>query len=334
VIRLAPHSCVRYRSLEASCRRCAESCPVGAIEPKPLGLGIDPDACVDCGACMGSCPTEALELPFLRPIDFAFSFLRSEEEVISCKRNFSCLAGLGSEYLIALGVAKRVVLDVGHCRGCRIEEPCFGRIEEQVAIANYVLEAIDREPVAMEPLGVEPGRRDFFGALARGVAGLGEETATKPDPQKMRQKELPPKRKLLQAVLAQAEPPGKYRYLENEHLDFISDKSIDRSCDDCSLCYRLCPTGAIFEAKGAIRFRPLDCVRCHLCHDVCQRGSLGFEEYFDTKELFEPRARELIAFVVEECEDCGAPFVRVENERLCPRCRAEEDDAKELWGLS
>jgi len=341
VIELAAHRCVRYRSTEATCDACAHVCPTKAITPLPTALSIDEAACIDCGACMGVCPTEALSLPHLLPIDFAFSFLQSDEEIISCKKNFACLAGLGSEYLVALGLGKKVVLDVGHCGECEIKEPCFGAIEEQVARANYVLEAIDRDPIEAKPLAVEPAseRREFFSTLAKGAARLKREFGMEEegvDTQKIRQKELPPKRKLLRALLAQTEPPAAYRYLENEHLDFISDKEIDQRCDNCSICYRLCPTGALFgsERGDRILFRAIDCVRCGLCHDVCAPKSIGFSDYFDTKELFEPEVKELARFNLVRCEDCGAWYTYLgEDEMLCPRCRAEESDAKELWGL-
>lgn len=46
---------------------CAEVCPVDCIHPGPGEDGIehttilyvDPDECIDCGACMEACPVEA-----------------------------------------------------------------------------------------------------------------------------------------------------------------------------------------------------------------------------------------------------------------------------------
>jgi NAD-dependent dihydropyrimidine dehydrogenase PreA subunit len=48
-------------------RSCVEECPVDCIIEGDRLLVIDPDECVDCGACMPVCPVSAIygedELP-------------------------------------------------------------------------------------------------------------------------------------------------------------------------------------------------------------------------------------------------------------------------------
>ena len=39
---------------------CISECPVNAISEGDIYV-IDPDACIDCGACAGVCPTGAIE---------------------------------------------------------------------------------------------------------------------------------------------------------------------------------------------------------------------------------------------------------------------------------
>jgi ferredoxin len=39
---------------------CVEVCPVDAFHAGPNFLVIDPDACIDCGACVPACPVEAI----------------------------------------------------------------------------------------------------------------------------------------------------------------------------------------------------------------------------------------------------------------------------------
>ena len=43
------------------CGACVDSCPVEAISEGEEKYIIDADICVSCGACAGSCPTEAIE---------------------------------------------------------------------------------------------------------------------------------------------------------------------------------------------------------------------------------------------------------------------------------
>jgi ferredoxin len=44
------------------CGACVDSCPVNAITMKDGKATIDDGTCVNCGACIGNCPTEALSL--------------------------------------------------------------------------------------------------------------------------------------------------------------------------------------------------------------------------------------------------------------------------------
>ena len=39
---------------------CVAVCPVEAFRELPTYLVIDPDECIDCGACIAECPVEAI----------------------------------------------------------------------------------------------------------------------------------------------------------------------------------------------------------------------------------------------------------------------------------
>ncbi|GGE31646.1 4Fe-4S ferredoxin [Pullulanibacillus camelliae] len=39
---------------------CVEVCPVDCIKEGSNMYFIDPDVCIDCGACASACPTEAI----------------------------------------------------------------------------------------------------------------------------------------------------------------------------------------------------------------------------------------------------------------------------------
>jgi ferredoxin len=42
------------------CGACAGQCPVEAISQGDSQYVIDPSVCIDCGACAGQCPVEAI----------------------------------------------------------------------------------------------------------------------------------------------------------------------------------------------------------------------------------------------------------------------------------
>ena len=43
------------------CGACVDSCPVEAISEGESKYEIDAALCTDCGACVGECPIEAIE---------------------------------------------------------------------------------------------------------------------------------------------------------------------------------------------------------------------------------------------------------------------------------
>jgi len=350
-------SCVRVSSKLSDCTICADVCPVHAITYNENILTLD-DACISCGGCIGTCPTEAISLNDFNTMDFIFDFLQSDERLISCKKNIPCLAVLGVENLVSLALLSEdeTLLDLGHCKSCEIKEPLYEQILSNIKEANYFLQelgsqkriAADDIAYVKEEVKEESGnRRDFLkrfsmkGAIESKVAF--DKEVEEIDKRfeldvavtsKLREKTLPNKRKLLYMALKRLQDSPHFAELPHDNLSFISQKSIDSSCDNCSMCYRICPTGALSsDKKGTkIDFDALACVKCHLCHDVCQTDSLHLEP-FQTKSIFEPKIDELIKFSVRRCEECGVHFTYFNDETMCPRCTIEDEEARSLWGI-
>jgi ferredoxin len=64
-----------------SCGRCAETCPTGALMPKPRVLEkyeVDESRCILCGICVDACPYDALR----DGADFELSHLSRSEPMI------------------------------------------------------------------------------------------------------------------------------------------------------------------------------------------------------------------------------------------------------------
>jgi len=51
--KINPDTCV-------NCGACEPVCPVQAITEKDGKRVINPDTCIDCGACSGTCPVTAI----------------------------------------------------------------------------------------------------------------------------------------------------------------------------------------------------------------------------------------------------------------------------------
>nr|MDK2850273.1 hypothetical protein [Candidatus Cloacimonadota bacterium] len=48
------------KDLCTGCGACVDTCPVNALEMKDDKSVVDEDTCIDCGACISSCPVEAI----------------------------------------------------------------------------------------------------------------------------------------------------------------------------------------------------------------------------------------------------------------------------------
>jgi len=156
------------------------------------------------------------------------------------------------------------------------------------------------------------------------------------DIEKMKNKLIPDKRKLLFSILKRLEKPEHYEIIPTEEIRFTSQKFVEESCTNCQICYRICPTGALSsDAKfSLINFDSMLCLKCHLCHDVCEPNAIQLQPGFEIKELFEPRQRTLATFDIQRCNECGNYFTYTGGEKVCLRCKIEEEEARELHALA
>ncbi len=340
-------SCVKVFSKNSSCTSCADICPETSISY----LGNIPQlasSCTDCGLCLGVCPTEATSIKDKNPLEFAFKFLEQKDTTMVCAENILCNGLLHVEHIISLALlSTHESLDYECC------EQCYQTTFEKVNETNFFLEKLGntkrvkiyrKQKIKQEEEPTQ-NRREFFKRLSlKGVVKSKLEfdreinkidtKLSSNDTANIRKKELPDRRKFLYMALKRVDKLSVFEKLEPDSLSFISQKIIDSSCDNCSICYRVCPTGALQSDKRGTRieFDALSCVKCRLCHDVCESDSIKLSP-FDTKNIFEPRVEKLIDFNIVSCNDCGNFFTYLGGEPTCNRCKLEEQEAKELWGI-
>ena len=353
-------SCLRISSKASECVKCVEICPVDTINISQTNLpAFTPSDCIDCGACVGVCPTEAFSLKDFSIVEFFFSFLESEDNLISCKKNIPCLSWFSVESLISLALAnkKPVELDLSHCQTCEIGVRLFDKIKSDIEEANFILSSfcdkllkesyiLDESLLKIEVRDKDleiSSRRSFLSNLSlKGTLKtkrefdelikqdeLQEFNVDLSNISKIKEKNITDKRKLLFSTLRKIEKPSKYEVLPQEELSFISQKYIDDSCTNCQICYRVCPSGALSSDSkfSIINFDAMICLKCHLCHDVCESDSIHIQAGFENSEFFEPRERTLVKFNIKRCNECGNNFTYFEGEKVCPRCFVEEDEA-------
>lgn len=362
LLTLSPCQCVRALSVNSVCTQCSDVCPVAAISTAGRLPSINQAQCVGCAGCVAVCPTEALQLDDFNPTEFFFSFAADTDNVISCQKNVPCIAALSSEQLIAFAQMKQgVVLDTGHCSGCDIGESVLSSMRTIIENSNYLLEAIESDyRVECKNIGYseenesdeKPDRRDFFKNFhLRGIGKVRndfekeiqrttdefiEYTTDSSHTKELRTKKITDRRKLFFTALKRLDVPTEFHVVQSDKIVFTSQKLLDEElCTACEMCYRVCPTGALTSdmRNSKIDFDPFSCVKCHLCHDVCEPDAITLSSSYNLKEWYAPKVQNLATYRVRRCDECDGLFSSTGGEKICRRCRLEEEEARELWGL-
>lgn len=364
MIQLSASRCVRSLARDSECNKCEVVCPTNAIVVGESTLpSINFSSCVGCGACDAVCPNEALSLDDFSATEFFFSFVEDEESLISCKKNVPCIAALNVENIISMAVLKKdIIFDMGHCNGCDIAHTCKPQIESNFEEASYILEAMQSDAVIrLEDVKYEQvesnddtaNRRDFFSninlksvaktkvefekEIQKATDELVEHTLQKSDIALLKQKRIPDRRKLFFTAIKRVQKPSQYHVVEGDELTFTSMKLLDtEACTACQMCYRVCPSGALSSdmKNSKIEFDPFLCIKCHICHDVCEPDAISLSPSYNVKEFFEPAVQTLAKFNVKRCNECNVIFSTNKNETLCYRCKVEDEEARELWGIT
>lgn len=109
--------CTRLRHRLASCTRCSDVCPTGAIQWGGDSLQVDPNKCTGCGGCATVCPTAALEAKSPSNVQLHNAAAAQVRE--------------GSTAVFAC----QLYLKASSCDHTRIVEvPCIARIDESILI--------------------------------------------------------------------------------------------------------------------------------------------------------------------------------------------------------
>jgi ferredoxin len=349
----------------SDCTKCVDACPqnIQLVDNLPSFANATG---IEAAACLGVCPTEAFSLSDFSVTEFFFTFVESKVRLISSKINVPCISVLSVEHLISLALAcdEPITIDLnGYEENSHLLTQIKNRIEE----ANFVLSSFCNKELRdnLDDSSLEfldnntkesslkennnskeedvSSRRDFLSqASLKGVVKhkkTFDEAVEAEDLQvfkidaevisKMRDKNIPDKRKILFTTLKRANIPNLFEVLPEEEISFVSQKYIDESCTNCQICYRICPTGAL-SSNGKfslINFDAMLCLKCHLCHDACEPDSIHLQSGFEVKEFFEPTQRTLATFNIKRCNECGNNFTYTGGEQACPRCRVEEEEA-------
>ena len=295
----APERCLNQRHKSAGCTRCAVSCPTAAIDLSGNRPSLDPELCVQCGACLVACPTDVFAQPNPPELTLARTVQNlpgraplalvcpqhpapspSPIPVAALVRHARCLASLSLPLLLDLcQMGQRSLwLDDSACQECPIAA-CHALITTTVTAANQLLAAFGEqpalalssthapslraEPVALPLLdGMKPqtSRRGFFDALRQ----MGEERV-----ERALAEEPPPM--LRPAVAVNARLPRQLPASRRElliRIDRLAASGGEPAVGEVDL--DALPFAAVTVAGDR-------CSACGLCARFCPTGALRFD---------------------------------------------------------
>ncbi len=350
------YNCTHVYFKDSSCVKCIDICPIDNVLTLNEGkITLNEERCVNCGACFSICPTESFDLRNFS-IDYLVKKIENTEfKVVSCKEDIPCLAAFDPQHVIFLILKTKssIKFDMSGCDKCELKQ-LKNRISEIIEEVNYFLTSLDVDQrVIPDYEGIENKnnltdyeRRNFIkdlGKLSAGIAvmavtkGLNIDDNKEKDDFKniVEEKVLIDKRRRLIQILKKSNINLEGKKIKTDKVSFTSDKWIEVSkCTNCSICYNLCPTGALKTNTDRLQilFEPSLCVKCHVCHDSCPEKCINISEELDL-ETFVNGMKILAEHVMIPCEECLVPFSYKGDSTLCPRCRQLSDDIRDLLKL-
>ncbi len=322
---------------DQGCSLCLEACTRRALSTENGAIRIDHITCVECGACLATCPTGALQYARFNDRQFLdwFQTAPMPEGTTVVLGSAHALHTLwwkksihdDCRYLFVEHPNVRALncmhlllpLARGACRIVLLQDPDSENQENplpQVDTANTILQ---------ELFGLS--NRIFCSAPGK----LGEATAQPascPLPELYDEDCSRNRREKLGAILRHLIRQGQNgaRLTSRLFADFGTVLCDEGRCTHCGACLNGCRIRALNadEATLALRILPIQCVQCGVCVAICPEEALSLHPglHLDTSFLEE---RELTRAEPVACLSCGKPFgTRKSFERIMGLIREKD----------
>lgn len=339
--------CLRNEYYHNDCRICIDLCPKGAFHIVRNKLTLFDNECIGCAGCIGSCPTEALEIDSFDPNGFAAAYQHQNIPSISCKVSTPCLGVFDIEHfaVMVLRGEKSIQCDMSHCSECALNTSGVleSSIRSKIDETNRFLESIGNEQrvETIEEKEEQTQRRALFrkgfeklkeSVVEESTAHIAMTTAHHKLPDmKMPLKRILLKNSLKEVVgnLAQTTYEGESTLFFNKQIDF-------QACTNCGDCVQFCPTDALFSTsdKQGIYFAQGKCIGCGICEEICKPNAITKKNEFDLVSIAFDRAELLVRYEMVTCHECRCPFPYKGGEPICDRCESYTKQFSNMFTLA
>lgn len=319
--------CIRSAPSHLACERCTAGCPEQALvfalddldQPRLLAT----DQCHGCGACLPSCPTEAILGSELQQTELSISHAGNGAELsFSCHRvadhngqQLHCLRTLAPDLIQhwqSRYPNKSITLNVAaDCQQCKPAPTNTAQDQWWKSLSSLGFLVTQENEEATPDYRSAPGRsvsrRTLFSAQPFAPINVPET-----------------------ALYAEARRQKRHQrareQLQQEALPLPQVQLDSDRCDASAVCATVCPVPALtLDDEGALYFSPLECIGCNACVEHCPSKALSIntEPGSPSRVLRKtPKAR---------CFQCGHTFTDANTrgtdaaaQPVCPACRKEQ----------
>lgn len=343
-------NCVRNDYYFNACQQCVDICPVGAFDIVRNKLTLYSNECIECSACIGSCPTEALSIKNFDPNAYTMNFASLAEDILSCKKTTNCLGVFDAHHYITMALTKdkTPLCDMSHCQECKLN---LGK-----KVENFIRAEIDKANTFLQECGIENliatleekaedanSKRTLFKAAFSKVKEISEEEELeeKTPATLLHQRDpnfhgLP--LKFLNLKRAIKENISSFTKTSHEtNFGLFAKKTISFSdCTNCGECVQFCPSGALVKTadKQGINFNSGDCIACGICDHICKTDAIKTAEGIDLVNLAYDRGEELVHYEMVMCHECRCPYPYRGGDPICDRCADFQKDFSHVFTLA
>ena len=316
--------CQYVSRLDAGCEICVNVCPSNAVIKTENGISIQHEHCTECGSCISSCPTGAIQYEvfddrqFVEWVDIV-SIPKNCTVIIGTEKrlhalwwkknlpeknnflflefpNIKALTAMHFLLLLSQGAGKVILLENNPF-------PSTLPVAGEIVLTNSIFSSLFGEQECVEIVS----ENKLTELLAKNCSSPLNEQYSDHRFDNRREKLGSILRFLLQSSTETIkELPLKNGYVQKTFGTVLCDSE---KCTHCGACLNECRINSLTSDEDTLSLNHLsiNCVQCGVCVEVCPEDALSLSQGLRLAPDFFI-ARELTRAETVQCLECGKPF--------------------------